>query len=1150
MNFYQILQVARYNAKLLRRSWVYRVFVILAFLFILVTLLATSPMILPFVSDLHTLSNYYPAQVLALYNSLLIYPIIFLVGGFFSKSSKLDSMDVIFCKPVGNREYVLGIFWGIIRQFLIIGAILTLLVLILHLSSGNSPFDPGVYLFLFVAELVPTLVFFLGLAFLLQNLIANRAIVILLLLGYIYLLSAHLTTPLKGVFDPLGSSLPTAFSSVTGHADLAAFLLQRALWLFAGVSLTAFGLILFKRLPNRPGFKKRNLLLASASLLCAVVCGSLYFMKDQSVIDRREKYIAVSRQWAGHLEVTTLRQEIDYAQQGSRMAVTSRSAVVNETGRSVSPVVFYLNPELAVEEVKQAGTPVAFTRTRQVLSVETALAAGDSAVFEITCRGKIDPAVCYLDIEANEFTLRDHVNMSLAVNGRSYAFLSPDYTLLTPEALWYPVTRQRATPATRFSASPDFTRYTLNVAGTSPEKSIITQGKEHVHADGSFTFESEQPMPGLTLVIGPYRRHTLRVDTLTCELALFAGNSDLLDGLTALADTLPEVLSKSLTQMESKFDRSYPYRAIRLVETPCSYANFQRLQAGGNENVQPELIFFPERGQGLQNANLQQEAKQLIRQGNSSVSQQEAEVMAWDRFVLKNFFEKSGQVRIDGKKSSFNIFAGVQGMDISLYLALNPFFVYPLFFDYSLRVVSDEYPVMSLIINDMMTRSFFSLFPDPRKKMLDRQREEANSYLQQASFEEACRDSLLDKYVLEEIVGKKTDELIAWCNYQGTSVKALNEFLYDFLTRHPYSRVTFDEFDRAFEQHFGYSWRLFIDRWYRDTELPVLITRDYSEKRVADTHRNAEDTDNQIAYQIRFRVMNAGKREGLITLSVSQWRDLETQAVVSEREPLAFTYLIPPGTAVEIARTVEVIPIRYTVNTYVSGNRPDLIARQVGNRKELGVQTDSASYVRPIDPALFRLPNANEIIVDNEDPGFILKTAPVTNKWQQRLQKQAGEKKYFSLPPMSISQWGFQLDGSFYGDTIRSAVVKASGNGQSSVAWKAPIARPGKYEIYVYLPESALRRHQYGTTSLMLAAGATSASLSSGGRYPPSEIQTYRVEGETEPVELNARVQYGWTLLGTYHLPEGEHQVSLTDQGVFGQTLYADAVKWVYISDN
>ena len=55
-----------------------------------------------------------------------------------------------------------------------------------------------------------------------------------------------------GLFDPLGLSLPSAFSRITGHSDMLGYLLQRGAWFFLGLGFVGLTILKFDRIPNRP----------------------------------------------------------------------------------------------------------------------------------------------------------------------------------------------------------------------------------------------------------------------------------------------------------------------------------------------------------------------------------------------------------------------------------------------------------------------------------------------------------------------------------------------------------------------------------------------------------------------------------------------------------------------------------------------------------------------------------------------------------------------------------------------------------------------------------------------------------------------------------------------------------------------------------
>ena len=110
-----IQSVAKYESKLLIRSWFFRVFTVLA---IGITtlfnfLLFVSEDTYGFFGLLCPFRRIYLYLILLLLNTGQAVIAIFLASDFLKRDKKLDTSGSLLCPSVGNAEYVIGKIWGI-----------------------------------------------------------------------------------------------------------------------------------------------------------------------------------------------------------------------------------------------------------------------------------------------------------------------------------------------------------------------------------------------------------------------------------------------------------------------------------------------------------------------------------------------------------------------------------------------------------------------------------------------------------------------------------------------------------------------------------------------------------------------------------------------------------------------------------------------------------------------------------------------------------------------------------------------------------------------------------------------------------------------------------------------------------------------------
>ena len=162
---------------------------------------------------------------------------------------------------MSNADYIIGKTWGIVQVFLVLNVITLLITAFFHLTLTDSPFRVFPYLFYILTISLPSLLFVLGLSFVAMSLLKNQAVTFIIMLGVIgmvffYVKDEMFGTFVKdemfGTFDFFGYYIPAAFSDVTGHADLKMFLLQRFIYLIAGIGLICYTIALVNRLPHKP----------------------------------------------------------------------------------------------------------------------------------------------------------------------------------------------------------------------------------------------------------------------------------------------------------------------------------------------------------------------------------------------------------------------------------------------------------------------------------------------------------------------------------------------------------------------------------------------------------------------------------------------------------------------------------------------------------------------------------------------------------------------------------------------------------------------------------------------------------------------------------------------------------------------------------
>lgn len=198
---HNIQSVAKYESKLLMRSWFYRIFLIMAILFLCIFNFAA---LISEEGGGFWLMKALPANIpyinLLFLNTGQAIIAMFLSSEFLKSDKKLDTSEVFYVHPLSNAEYVIGKIWGNARVFIRLDLIIIVLVVAFNIMSGVS-IDWMSYLVYFLLICIPTLIYIFGLSVGLMLVLKNQAITFVILLGYIALTLFYIGDKFYYLFD-------------------------------------------------------------------------------------------------------------------------------------------------------------------------------------------------------------------------------------------------------------------------------------------------------------------------------------------------------------------------------------------------------------------------------------------------------------------------------------------------------------------------------------------------------------------------------------------------------------------------------------------------------------------------------------------------------------------------------------------------------------------------------------------------------------------------------------------------------------------------------------------------------------------------------------------------------------------------------------
>ena len=251
ISLHNILSIAKYERKTLLRSWFFRIFSILS---LLVLFGMNFGMIIEGGGGegwaLRAIPSAIPYFNLLILNVAQAIIAVFLASDFLKRDKKLDTTEVIYMRSMTNGEYVIGKTWGNLQVFLVLNIAVVIMALIFNALAQHTEINWASYGIYLVLISVPTLIFIMGLSFLLMSVVRNQAITFVLILGYIGITLFLLQAKYYYIFDYMAFNIPMLSSNIVGFGNLDVILAHRGIYLGLGTGFIFMTIFLLKRLPQ------------------------------------------------------------------------------------------------------------------------------------------------------------------------------------------------------------------------------------------------------------------------------------------------------------------------------------------------------------------------------------------------------------------------------------------------------------------------------------------------------------------------------------------------------------------------------------------------------------------------------------------------------------------------------------------------------------------------------------------------------------------------------------------------------------------------------------------------------------------------------------------------------------------------------------
>ena len=1131
ISIFAIGSVALYEIKTLLRGWFFRIFALLALgiIILLDTFMFTMQRSASW--SFRGIPSSIPYLNLLLVNSVQAVIGVFLASDFLKSDRKLDSTEVVYMRSMTNADYVFGKFLGVCTVLFILNVAVLAVSLVFNVFFIDVPvkFLPYVYYPLLIS--MPTLVFIFGLSFFFMSLIRSQAVTFILLLGYIAGTLFYLGHTYNYLFDYLAYNIPLMYSDFVGFGNIDSLIMQRAIYLLLGIGFMFGTVLLLRRLSQSTAMTRISIALGIICFVGAALLGKSYISNVSSGKDLRNRMTELNRRFSEIPRIIITNCALEIAHKGETIEASALLTFRNPGDSTLDTYVFSLNPGLNIRSVTRDGQELPYERHDHILTVTSSpgLTPGATDSLTINYGGTINEDACYLDIDDVE--RQKSYSLFIYKIDKRYAFLTPEYVLLTAETLWYPSAGVPYGSVYPEGMTQDFIRFDLKVT-TSPELTAISQGAMEQTGEGEYRFKPETPLPKLSLVIGRYEHRTAQAGDTGISLFLSPGHDYFSGEFTTIGEGLPKLLGEIKLDMEQAMKRIYPYRRFTIVEVPIQYFSHGRLWSVTSETVQPEQVFLCEKGVLLFSADFKR-MKYWQSHGSRRGETRTPEEVEQD--MIRGFAQRTFTGDIMNRRFASMRRNMTSGDGISLQRVLFSSFVpsflpnyeiFPNYYSYTHHFSSADHPIFNLALELYLQSGLTDNMPGGFRFTGLSDEEIANRALSTSSLGTllAHPDSLEN---IRQIITIKSQELFTRIKAE-VGEKKFEQFLSEYLNDNMFTENTAADFIDALWIEFGLDLEEAFNRWYSGSELPAFL---FSQFKCTEVH--VKETTR---YQVLFKVTNSEEADGIISvrfMSGGGGQGFGPRMMFREaQEPELDYYTVIRGNeSKEIGIVLDSEPRVITVDTFTSLNIPSRFDYRPG-KAELDENAVVFEGERTPDQPV-RMVEPGEIIVDDEDKGFEILTKQEDNFIRKLIARNGpGEEEYTGMtfwhPP---GQWRATTHSDFYGRYIHSAHYIKSGRGDQKVRWTAEIPESGTYDILV----NCVNLQRFGQRG---ERGGSDRVVSD------FTFTVHHDDGSNDvSIDMNITTP-GWMFLGTFYLSQGPATVDLSDKSS-GRIVYADAVKWL-----
>jgi hypothetical protein len=397
-------------------------------------------------------------------------------------------------------------------------------------------------------------------------------------------------------------------------------------------------------------------------------------------------------------------------------------------------------------------------------------------------------------------------------------------------------------------------------------------------------------------------------------------------------------------------------------------------------------------------------------------------------------------------------------------------------------------------------------------------------------------------------------------------IEEFKEWFLKYLDNHKFQRVDILEFNKDVKDKFGFEFYPYLHSWFDGKDQPGFLFPSFDAREivVGDRSRylvtliaaNPEPVGG--LFNISFRT--GGPQRGMATQSMNinqggpggRMMNISMQGRGMEASDISKIIYLEAGEAKKVTIVLDNAPRAMIINTLFSRNLPGEITLPFDDI----IKSRERTQVTETEETLSKMPRyseSNELIVDNEDSGFVNLRLSELNPLKKLLGIKRERGEIYGVinlfnPP---DYWQPVIQTSYYGKYVRSAVYSRAGTGDKTVTWQGLISKPGYYDIYTFIGKAGDRitfrqgaAGPGGPGGGPGVPGMPSPDQNRDNTYQDLHFRVFHDEGVEEITVDYQNTEPGWNKLGTYYLSPDTVKVSLSNQSQ-GRIVIGDAVKWV-----